>query len=120
MPAPSTVYLWLAKYPEFSDQYARAREAQADAIFDDILDIADDATNDWMERNVDDDEGVGWKLNGEHIQRSRLRVDARKWMAGKLRPKKYGEKTILGGDSENPVKTTGEILHKIVRANPGN
>ena len=50
MPAASTVCLWLSKNPRFAEQYARAREAQADTIFDEILDIADDARNDWMAR----------------------------------------------------------------------
>ena len=90
MPNKSTVFKWLAAHEAFSDQYARARETQADSLFDEVLSIADDGRNDWMERNGQDD--AGWQLNGEHLQRSRLRVDARKWMAGKLRPKKYGEK----------------------------
>ena len=64
--------------------------ASADTLFDEMLDIADDARNDWMERNGKDD--AGWEANGEHIQRSKLRLEARKWMAGKLRPKKYGDK----------------------------
>lgn len=93
MPDKATVLRWLAANEEFRDQYARAREAQADAIFDEILDIADDARNDWMERRGEED--AGWVANGEHIQRSRLRIDARKWMAGKLQPKKYGDKLDL-------------------------
>ena len=88
-----SVFTWLAKSIDFQQQYARAREDQADAIFDEILDIADDARNDWMESN----EG-GASLNSEHIQRSKLRIDARKWMAGKLRPKKYGDKLDIGGN----------------------
>ena len=100
MPTRSTVFRWLAKADQkdadpdmiaFRDQYARAREEQADAIFDECLQIADDATNDYME-SAGEDGAVGYKLNGEHIQRSRLRIDTRKWMAGKLRPKKYGDK----------------------------
>lgn len=91
MPNKATVFRWLGLHDEFSDQYARARETQADSLFDDVLEIADDARNDWMERNGDDDQG--WQANGEHIQRTRLRIDARKWMAGKLRPKVYGEKS---------------------------
>lgn len=84
---------WLAKdeYASFRQQYARAREAQADALFDEMLDIADDGSNDWMERKRDDG-STDEVLNHEHIQRSRLRIDARKWMAGKLRPKVYGDK----------------------------
>ncbi len=90
MPNKASVFRWLAADRLLSDQYARAREAQADALFDDILEIADDARNDWMERRGDGD--GGWIANGENIQRSRIRIDARKWMAGKLRPKVYGEK----------------------------
>ena len=87
MPNKATVFRWLANDKTLSDQYARAREEQADTIFDEILSIADDGRNDWVE----DKEG-GEKYNGDHVQRSRLLIDARKWMAGKLRPKKYGEK----------------------------
>jgi hypothetical protein len=81
-------------HPEFQDQYAHAREAQADAIFDDILEIADDGRNDWMEKKDSEGENIGWRENGEALRRSALRVDARKWMAGKLRPKKYGDKVV--------------------------
>lgn len=94
-PAASTVFLWLADDSTFSEQYARAREAQADALFDEILDIADDGRNDWMERKNKDDQNIGWVENGEALRRSALRVDARKWMAGKLKPKKYGDKLEL-------------------------
>jgi len=92
MPGRSTVYEWLAANSSFADRYARAREVQADTIFDEILTICDDARNDWMEKRDADGAVVGWQENGEAISRSRLRVDARKWMAGKLRPKVYGEK----------------------------
>jgi hypothetical protein len=79
MPNKSTVFRWLAADEAFRDQYARAREAQADALFDDILDIADDGTNDYMTKtNADGSEYEAF--NAEHIQRSKLRVDARKWM----------------------------------------
>lgn len=109
MPAQSTVFRWLAdeRYAAFRERYARAREAQADAIFDEMLDIADDGTNDWMERRREDG-SVDEVLNHEHISRSKLRVDARKWMAGKLAPKKYGEKLDLtssdGTMSPKPTK----------------
>lgn len=100
MPAKSSVFKWLGLHSAFADQYARARETQADALFDEILEISDNGRNDWMERQ-DDNGGSGWQLNGEHLQRSRLRVDARKWMAGKLRPKKYGEKVTQEHTGEN-------------------
>ena len=92
MPASSTVFVWLSEDSGFSEQYARAREAQADAVFDDILAIADDARNDWMERKDAENANLGWRENGEAIRRSQLRIEARKWMAGKLKPKKYGER----------------------------
>jgi hypothetical protein len=91
-PAKSTVFKWLGENVAFSDKYARAREAQADALFDDILSIADDGRNDWVERKDAEDANIGWRENGEALRRSQLRIDARKWMADKLRPKKYGDK----------------------------
>ncbi len=90
MPNKATVFRWLAGNEEFRDQYALARETQADVLFDDILDIADDGHNDWMLRKFGEDER--WVENGEALRRSQIRIDARKWMAGKLRPKKYGDK----------------------------
>lgn len=95
MPSKSMVFRWLAAEPLFRDQYAHARDTQAESYFDDIRDIADDGRNDWMEKKNSDGENIGWQENGEAIRRSQLRIDARKWMAGKLKPKKYGEKLDL-------------------------
>jgi hypothetical protein len=90
MPDKATVFRWLAKYEAFRDQYAHAREAQADAMLEDILEIADDGTND----SYTDEEG-NVRTNQDVIARSRLRVDARKWAMSKMAPKKYGEKLDL-------------------------
>jgi len=87
MPSQPTVFRWLAANEEFRKQYAIAREAQADSLFDEMLDIADDASRD-TRKGKDGDE----QPNTEWITRSRLRVETRKWMAGKLRPKVYGDK----------------------------
>jgi len=114
MPARSTVFKWLAEQSTFSDMYARAREEQADAIFDEILDIADDARNDWMKRHSDEG-GTDYQLNGEHVQRTRLRIDARKWMAGKLRPRKYGDKLEL--EQSGSVTVINRVEREIVRPN---
>jgi len=96
MPDAATVFRWLAgtdeTHTQFREQYARAREAQADYLAEEILEISDDGTNDWMLRQAKDGEASGWTLNGEHVQRSKLRVDSRKWFAGKVAPKKYGDK----------------------------
>lgn len=102
MPAKSTVFKWLTQQQTFADQYAHAREAQADALADEICDIADDGSNDWMERRREDG-SVDDVVNHEHITRSKLRVDARKWVAAKLKPKKYGERSLVGSDPENPL-----------------
>ena len=94
MPVMSAVFRWLTQYPDFKEHYIRAREAQADAIADEILDIADDGSNDWMERTGLDQEPA-WVQNGEAIRRSQVRIDARKWLAGKMAPKVYGDKTQI-------------------------
>lgn len=88
MPARQTIYRWLfdGKHRQFSDSYAEARKIQAETLADELFDIADDASNDWMIRNGKDDD-EGWRFNGEHYQRSRLRVDTRKWYLSKVLPK---------------------------------
>lgn len=87
MPAMSSVFKWLTESKEFSEQYAHAREAQADKYAEEIIEIADDGTNDTYV-----DENGNERTNQEVVARSRLRVDARKWYASKLAPKKYGDK----------------------------
>lgn len=90
MPSLSMVMRWLGANAEFREQYARARELQAEFIFDQMAEIADDGTNDWMASNAPDCEG--YKFNSEHVSRSKLRIDARKWMLAKMSPRKYGDK----------------------------
>ncbi len=92
MPDKSTVFRWIRTIQEFNDQYARAKEESADALVEEMLDIADDGSNDYMEKLGKDGECIGYQMNGEFVQRSRLRVDTRKWAASKLKPKKYGDK----------------------------
>lgn len=92
MPAMSSIFLWLSKYTEFSEQYAQACTARTEYLAEEILDIADDGTNDWMERKNTDGDVIAEVVNGEAIQRSKLRVDTRKWILSKMQPKKYGDK----------------------------
>ena len=87
MPGMSTVFQWLTAHAIFAEQYAHAREAQADTLADEIVDIADDGSRDYAV-----DEQGRQIVDHDHITRSRLRVDARKWIASKLKPKKYGDK----------------------------
>jgi hypothetical protein len=77
----------LSERKEFSDQYARAREAQADSWADDIIQISDDGENDTYK-----DEDGHERTNQDVIARSRLRVDTRKWLMARMAPKKYGDK----------------------------
>lgn len=97
MPAASTVYLELARNAAFSEQYARAREAQLTRWEDEILEIADDGTNDWTERQISADDTIR-VVDHEHIARSKLRTDTRKWIMSKRLPAKYGDRLELSGE----------------------
>jgi hypothetical protein len=82
----------MKSHPEFLEQYARARELQTDIFIDEIIDIADSTEND--------------------VQRDRLRIDSRKWIASKLKPKKYGAfKTIEYKDQTNAPVDPRELSY---------
>lgn len=74
-PVASTVYVWLDRFPEFAERYARAREAATEDMLEDILQIADDDKIDPNDK--------------------RVRIDTRKWVMGRLKPKKYGDKQTV-------------------------
>lgn len=98
MPGLETVRRWLRDNLVFRAQYARAREEQADALFDECLDIADTPLR--VPRKVK----RGGKMVTEYfdsIEQRRLQIDVRKWMAGKLRPKAYGDKLEVGGGGKD-------------------
>lgn len=98
-PSPSTIYRWLTEKEEFKEMYARAKDIQIDQLAEEILDIADDGSNDFMTIVKGDME---YEIeNKEVTNRSRLRVDARKWLAAKLRPAKYGDKIDVTTDGKN-------------------
>lgn len=93
MPSYSRVLRWRcptdpAYIQEFSDMYDRARQDRADALVDEMLEIADNTENDTI---VDKDGNE--RPNTEWIQRARLRVDTRKFIASKMKPKVYGDST---------------------------
>jgi len=119
VPKRMTVYAWLnpesKEYDkEFSDNYARARQEREDAIFDDMLDIADDGSNDFMKKQIGEDLEIE-VLNSEHIQRSRLRIDARKWILSRMNPKKYGDKVDITTKDESLNKpiNPAEVMQNI-------
>ncbi len=103
MPGKTAVLRWLARHEDFATLYAHARDAQADALVDEMLDIADDGSNDWMEQRGRDGEVTGWKENGESLKRSALRLSTRQWIAEKLKPKKYGNKVALTDADGGPL-----------------
>jgi hypothetical protein len=94
MPRRSTVYGWLSSDKEFSDLYARAQEERAELLADEIISIADNGDLDPNDRKV--------------------RLDARKWIASKLKPGKYGDKVAVSGDAANPV--VHSVIFEVVRA----
>lgn len=109
MPDRSTVHRWLAAHEAFRDQYALAREAMMEHFADEILEIADDGSNDWMERETE--RGTVTVVDHEHISRSKERIETRKWLMGKCAPKKYGDKTqmqVTGADG-GPIAMSLEV-----------
>lgn len=99
LPSRKLFYEWIAKDKTLSDHYAKVMELRSDDIFDEILEIADDTTHDSIFTET------GEKVNSEWISRSRLRVDARKWILSKMNPKKYGDKTDI---TTNGKEITGK------------
>lgn len=87
MPSMQTVFKWLRLHPELGDNYARAITERADAVFEEMFTIADDGSNDTY---VDDEGNV--RVDTDVINRSRLRIDTRKWALSRMNPKKYGDK----------------------------
>ena len=102
IPAQSTIYVWLNKNMPFQEQYTRAREEQAETMADEIVAIADETPQTAPVFNKDG-EVIDIKLDSAYIQWQRQRIDARKWTASKLRPKKYGDRVVHAGDDDNPM-----------------
>lgn len=87
----TTVMRWLQNFEEFRNKYARAREAQADFLAEEIVNIADTPLKGVKTKT--NEKGEVETTEGDMIEHRRLQVDARKWYASKLAPKKYGDKT---------------------------
>lgn len=103
MPSTSTVCKWLNENQDFSEQYARARDRQADYFFEEIIEISDSV-----------------EAESASVAKARLQIDARKWAVSKLAPKKYGEKTELDvkssdGSMTPTVRLDAEEYRKIAK-----
>lgn len=110
MPRASTIIDWVNTDKEFGERYRKAKEVRAEMLADEIMDIADDSTNDFIETEN------GKAIDYEHINRSRLRVDSRKWYASKILQKQYGDKTgdiHLNSTVNNIVVLTEQKLQEL-------
>ena len=92
MPPMKTIYRWLEANEEFRHQYARARDKQADYFAEEIIEIADSA-----------------EAESAAVSKAKLQIDARKWAASKIAPKKYGDK------QEIDVKSSDGSMRPSVR-----
>lgn len=100
----TTVYKWLQENKTFSDKYVRARDMQADLLADEIIEIA----NTPIQGIVETEKEWGIEIRrGDMLEHRKLQIDARKWKASKLAPKKYGDKIEV---DTNVISTVKEIV----------
>mgnify|MGYP003329343505 CR=1 FL=1 len=109
MPPWRNIYFWMARDPDLAAHIARAREVGYDSIAEECLDIADNARNDWMERErynpVTKKMETERVIDQEHIQRSKLRIETRLKLLAKW-SNKYSDRTVITGDANGaPIKT---------------
>jgi signal recognition particle subunit SEC65 len=104
-PNPKTIFAWRLEKDDFCKLYTRAKQMQIEAFVNDIIEISDDSSQDVMK----DEKGFE-KPNHEYMQRSRMRVDSRKWLAAKLMPRLYGERIAV----ENQDGTEQELKQQLI------
>lgn len=115
MPAETTIQRWRYRIPEFRLQYAQAKMIQADLLAEECLEIADDSSGDG--RLTEDGKTM---IDGEFVARSRLRVDTRKWLASKLLPRQYGDKSLLEQKTEENELLKQELIALRTKLNEQN
>ena len=104
-PYKRTIATWRETKPGFGAKYTRAKLEQTQMLADEIIEISD-ADN--MDVSINEETGE-WVSDGQVVQRSKLRIETRKWIASKLMPKVYGDKVTHSGDADNPITITHEI-----------
>ena len=120
-PSESTVRAWVIDdVGGFSAQYDRSRNIGLDAVADEMLDIADDGVNDYVQKELQNG-NVTVVLNKEAVMRSRLRFEARQWYLSKLAPKRYAQRSyqeLTGKDGAalNPAAISDEQLAAALNA----
>lgn len=115
---PATILNWLKQDEEFSKQYVRARQIGFMWMAEEMVEIADDGTNDWMLRERGDEEVE--VINHEHVTRSKLRIDTRKWILAKMMPKVFGDRPVVINNTVNNVgvRDFGGKGERIISAQP--
>lgn len=104
-PDPKTVYRWMLANEEFRQGYARAKEDQTQILEDEILEIADNTKLGEIVTIKGD--GTEERKLADMIEHRKLQIESRKWLMGKLKPKKYGDKTLhTGADGEGAIQFT--------------
>lgn len=93
MPSMQTVFSWFRTKPEFLEQYARAKQESSDYMAEELIDISDTE-------------------NMEDVQRARLRIDTRKWLMAKMKPKRYGDQIDVTSAGDKIVFMPTELLTK--------
>jgi hypothetical protein len=139
MPGISTVFGWMRKHPEFTVQYARACEARADADAEIIREIADttevgieqklervfvlgegDGQIEILAKDGSEEPPAGARVEmrvveekrRDMIEHRKLRIDTRKWLMERMRPKKYRPSVAhehTGADG-GPIATIGGTM----------
>ena len=104
MPDERSVRRWARNHGEFGDQYAIARRLGYEKRADELLEIADDASADWIET-----ENGHRILDNVHVHRARLMIDTRKWLLSKMLPKVYGDHVTVAGDPDQPIHVVRRI-----------
>ncbi len=112
MPTINAVVKWLAdpRRADFRELYYFARRVQAEMFIDEIIEIADHTQLDWKPRFNRNGDYIDHVPDNEAIQRSRVRIDTRKWFAAKMVPKIYGEKLNMDLD------VTGDLAELLKKA----
>ena len=115
MPDRTAIYDWLLRHPEFANQYARAREEQADTLADEIIAIADEQPEIIAVTDKKTGALIEHKLDGAFLQWQKNRIEARKWTAMKLKPKKYGDRVAVEGvEGGAAIKTEDTNANKFL------
>jgi len=109
LPHVATIYRWLIRFPIFCDMYTRAREEQADTNADEILAIADEMPPEYT------DEKGRTTIDHSYLAWQKQRIEARKWTAAKLKPRKYGDRVALEGVEDGAaIKTEDTNANKFL------